>query len=101
MHLVEILLPLADNDGRPFAQSRFVEVRDELVRRFGGVTAFTRTPAEGIFEAEGTTVRDDIVVLEVMAESLDRTFWNSYRAHLEETFEQDEIVIRASAIERL
>jgi hypothetical protein len=101
MHLVEILLPLADNEGNPFPPGKFAAVREELARRFGGVTAFSRAPAEGVFEAQGTTVHDDIIVIEVMTGSLDRAFWQAYRTQLETSFEQDEIVIRASDVERL
>jgi hypothetical protein len=39
------------------------------------------------------------VVLEVMAEELDRVWWRAYRARLERDFRQDVIVIRASAVE--
>ena len=38
MHLVEILLPVADNEGRPFAAHKYADVREELTRRFGGIT---------------------------------------------------------------
>jgi hypothetical protein len=46
-------------------------------------------------------VRDDIIVIEVMTDALDRGWWQHFRERLEDTFEQDEIVIRAAAIERL
>ena len=42
MHLVEILLPVADNEGQPFDAHKYAVVREELSRRFGGITAFTR-----------------------------------------------------------
>ena len=42
MHLVEILLPLNDNNGRPFAAEKYAAVRQHLTERFGGLTAFTR-----------------------------------------------------------
>lgn len=47
MYLVEIFLPKRDNEGREFPSGQFSRVRQELVERFGGVTAFTREPAEG------------------------------------------------------
>lgn len=47
MHLVEILLPLNDNEGRPFASEKFSELRQLLTERFGGLTAFSRSPAQG------------------------------------------------------
>jgi hypothetical protein len=45
MHLVEILLPLNDNSGRPFRTEKYAEVREHLTERFGGLTAFSRSPA--------------------------------------------------------
>jgi hypothetical protein len=101
VHLVEILLPLRDNEGEPFGHELFVVVREELVERFGGLTAFTRSPAEGVWNAGGERNRDEIVVLEVMAEMLDRQWWRAYRETLEQRFRQDEVVIRASEVERL
>lgn len=101
MHLVEIFLPLADNGGRPFGAEAFARVRRELTDRFGGVTLFARAPAHGTFAEDGGVRHDDIVVVEVMAEALDRDWWAAYRRRLERDFAQDEIVVRASEIERL
>jgi hypothetical protein len=39
MYLVQILLPVYDNDGRPFPASSYADVRRELTERFGGLTA--------------------------------------------------------------
>jgi hypothetical protein len=43
----------------------------------------------------GKTVHDEIIVFEVMAETLDASWWKSYRLQLEREFRQDEIVVRA------
>lgn len=102
MHLIEILLPLADNEGKAFDSGQHAQVRDELVEHFGGVTAFTRSPAEGLWkEGGGAPDRDDIVILEVMADWLDRGWWRHYRTELEQRFRQDEIVVRAREVELL
>ena len=102
MHVVEILLPLKRNDGSPQPQRRFGDVRAELVERFGGLTAFTRAPAEGLWESDaGAVERDSVVIFEVLAETLDRAWWADYRALLESRFEQDEVMIRASPAKRL
>lgn len=53
MYLVEILLPLNDNEGRPFDSEKFSALRERLTERFGGLTAFTRSPAQGTTQ-EGT-----------------------------------------------
>ena len=101
MHLIQLLLPLYDNDGAALPRALFDRVRKELSERFGGLTAFTRAPAEGHWRDGGETRRDDIVVFEVMAESLDRDWWRAYRRELERSFRQEEIVIRAQDIEIL
>ena len=101
-HLVQILLPLYDNHGRRFARGRFDRVRGELAEAFGGITAYRRAPAEGLWKQKGGDIkRDDVVIFEVMAELLDRAWWTRYRKELERRFRQDEVVIRAIAVERL
>ena len=96
MQQVEILLP---------ADARFAEkcraLAHELSRRFGGLTAFTRAPAKGLFEKGGKQIEDDIVVFEIMTSDLEREWWSALRKRLEVDFQQDEIVIRATAIERI
>ena len=101
-HLVEILLPLADNAGRAFAAEDYARVRDELTEAFGGVTTFSRAPAEGFWkQADGAVDRDRVVVFEVMVEELDGTWWSAYRRRLAERFRQEELVMRATRFERL
>jgi hypothetical protein len=102
MHVIEILLPLRDNEGKPFPRADLDRVRHELTDRFGGVTAHLRAPAAGAWkDDEGDVERDDVVIVEVMAEELDRAWWTGYRRELESRFRQDEILIRATACERL
>lgn len=91
-----------DNEGRAFPASTYAPLRRELTDRFGGLTAYTRAPAQGIWtDDDGPAKRDDIVVYEVMADVLDRAWWSDCRGRLEHLFAQEEIVIRAHAIERL
>jgi hypothetical protein len=100
--LVEFLLPVFDNHGAHFPNVEFDRVRREITERFGGVTAFMRSPAMGLWADEsGVTRRDDLVTFEVMTETLDRDWWREYREQLARRFRQQEIVMRASAIELL
>lgn len=105
MHLVQFLLPLQDNDGRRFAAREFTRLHDELTKKFGGITAYMRSPAIGLWKEQKENAervsRDQIVMFEVMVESLDRDWWSAYRRQLKERFRQDEVVIRATTIERL
>jgi hypothetical protein len=96
-YLVEIFLPLADNLGRGFPPAKFAEMAEELKRQFNGVTVHDRKPARGKTQDSS----DDIIIFEVMTSDLDRAWWASYRARLEHEFEQDEILIRATRIEKL
>jgi hypothetical protein len=102
MHLIQILLPLYDPRGERFAHAFYARVKDELTGKFGGLTAYARAPAEGLWESDsGRTQRDDIVVYEVMTEELDRAWWQEYRQELEQRFHQRELVVRAQEIFRL
>lgn len=103
MHLVEILLPLRGNDGTPLPAKEFTRVRDILTRRFGGLTAFTRAPAEGVWKAPANdeVSHDDIAVIEVMADSIDAEWWERFRGELEMRLGQEQIVIRSHQIRRL
>jgi hypothetical protein len=98
MHLVQILLPLYDNAGEAFGEDLYTQVRSELAERFGGLTAFTRAPAQGLWRSEGKTTHDEIVVFEVMAPTIDKKWWGDYRNALERAFRQDTIVIRAQPV---
>ena len=100
--LIQILLPLYDNDGVHFGEEPFARTREELVETFGGLTAHHRAPARGLWKKdEGEVARDDVAVFEVMAPGLDRAWWDSYRRTLERRFRQETIVVRAISHERL
>ncbi|HZH14511.1 MAG TPA: hypothetical protein VE057_09150 [Archangium sp.] len=103
MHIVQFLLPLRDNERRPFPRADFEKVRIELTEQFGGVTAFLQSPASGAWkeEGEGETVRDEMLLFEVMVEPLDRKWWSGYRAELERRFRQERILVRALGTEML
>jgi hypothetical protein len=98
MHVVQILLPLADNQGRPFSESLLREVREELIARFGGLTAYGRSPALGVWAHDGARQKDDIVVVEVMVETIDRDWWQSFRQRLERLLAQEKLVVRSFEI---
>ena len=100
MFLVQLLLPVYDNDGRPIEPGQFTQVRKDLTNRFGGVTAYLRAPAKGLWKRRDATVDDDdVVMVEVEVEVFDREWWRSYRRELERAFKQDTILIRAIKLE--
>ena len=102
MHLVQLLLPLYAQDGEKLPQELFGTVRTELVDCFGGLTAYSRAPAKGLWVDEADRVdQDDIVVYEVMVPALDHDWWRAYREDLRRRFRQQELVVRAQAVELL
>jgi hypothetical protein len=102
MHLVQLFLPLHDNAGTAFPPAMFARVRTELTDAFGGVTAYQRAPATGLWEDEDDSVcRDELVLFEVMVESLERDWWRRFADELAERFSQDEILARALPCEWL
>jgi hypothetical protein len=101
-HLVQVLLPLRDPDGAAYPREHYERLAEELKRQFGGVTAYTRAPATGLWEApSGETVRDQVVVYEVMVDRLEPEWWGRFRQSLEAKFRQQELVVRAQTIVRL
>jgi hypothetical protein len=49
-----LLLPLANNQGHAFPDEVLRDIQLELSKRFGGLTAYTRAPAKGIWTQKGT-----------------------------------------------
>ena len=101
MYLIQILLPLFDNDGALFEAALYTQVRNELSERFGGLTAYSRAPAEGRWHDQGITTHDDIIVMEVMTDGVDTEWWRGYRKSLETRFKQTVIVVRAQMVSLL
>ncbi len=103
MQLIQILLPVVDNAGQRFPRAAFEALRHTLSERFGGLTAFVQSPALGLWKdtQSGATARDEVILIEVMVERLDRAWWSDYRSELEKTFRQDEIVVRALGCQRI
>jgi hypothetical protein len=102
MHLIQLLLPLRDKDGQPFPRALYKQLKEELVERFGGLTVYTRAPASGLWqEADGEPVQDDIVIYEVMTDTLDPAWWGARRGELEIQFAQESLVVRAQTLQLL
>ena len=97
MHLVQILLPVVA--GR---DERFRATRSELVEQYEGVTAYVRSPAQGLWTApDGRVARDEMMMVEVLVDTLDREWWRAYAQTLAERFEQEEIHVRALVAEKM
>ena len=101
-HLIQILLPIHFCDKSNVPADMFSQVRAELTEAFGGVTAYTRSPATGLWKrTEDDVERDQVIMIEVVSDRLDRDWWARYREALEQRFGQEEVHVRALAIERI
>ena len=100
MVLIQLLLPAA---GAAEANGpALVTTRRELAERFDGLTAYTRSPAKGMWTApDGHTEQDDVVMVEVVTETFDRVWWRAYAATLAGRFHQESIHVRALPVELL
>lgn len=99
MVLIQLLLPTSagGTDGVPLANTR-----DELAERFSGLTAYVRSPAQGLWTApDGRTDQDDVVMVEIVTDTFDRAWWRPYVATLAERFGQEAIHLRAVPVEML
>ena len=100
MVLIQVLLPRSDARGACL-DPQFAETRNELIGMFDGVTAYQRSPALGAWTTpEGRVERDEMIMVEVMADRFDRSWWREYQQRLARRFDQREVVIRALPIER-
>jgi hypothetical protein len=102
MHLVEIFLPLFDSIGDRFMRVDYQVIENELTERYGGITAYPRTPASGLWkDSEDETQNDQLVVYEVLLKEVDTVWWHEYRRKLELVFRQEKILVRVHEVEIL
>ena len=102
MFLIQILVPVANNEGKKFSAEKFSTLKDILMERFGGLTVFSQAPAVGLWEkSEKEVLHDQIVVFEIMTKKKKHNWWKDFRKWLEKEFEQDFIVIRIFTIKNI
>ena len=103
MVLIQLLLPTrVPNSPDSDAIGALATTRRELADRFDGLTAYVRTPAQGIWTAaDGEVEEDDVVMVEVVTDCFDRVWWRAYAAALARRFRQDAIHVRALPIDLL
>ena len=95
IHLIQLVLPLYAEDQQRHPESVHLLVKAELTRRFGALTACTRSRADGRWEEGGRGATDDFMIYEVMPLSLDTEWWSWYRETLESRFQHVQVVIRS------
>ena len=90
MHLIQLLLPV-----KAGSKEKISQTRKELVERFEGVTAYVRSVAKGAWIApDGQQEHDDVVMVEVLVDELERDWWRRYGKELATRFGEEQIHIR-------
>jgi len=98
MFLIELFIPLANNEGVRFPQDAFKEFEDTLTEKFGGLTSYPRAPANGIWDDGQHSQKDELLVYEVMTNAVDMPWWEACRRNLEQRFQQEKVLIRAAEV---
>ena len=100
MHLLQLFLPLYDNEGSKLPNALYSEVKEELAQKFGGMTAYNRAPAEGLWKEDSSQPhRDELVIYEVMVDDFDPQWWRQYRESLDHRFRQERVLVRSQQID--
>jgi ketopantoate reductase len=102
MNLIQIFVPAME--GRDVhARQKYTAIRDVLIEKFGGLTEYDKAPASGFWEknASEAVMHDQMIIYEVQCDELDTAWWRQFRLKLEQTFEQDEVLIRSQLIQIL
>ena len=102
MVLIQLLLPTAPAAGLEDGLTPLAQTHQELTARFNGLTAYVRAPAKGLWTApDGHTEQDDVVMVEVVTDTFDKTWWRHYATTLAVRFDQERIHLRALAVDML
>lgn len=78
----------------------YKSIRLELTERFGRLTAYSRSPATGLWkdDDEELTV-DKLIVYEVIANDFEKKFWKSFKEILKAQLKQEDKIIRCTGID--
>ena len=99
MVLIQMLLPTRSSEGATFPDELLRRTRKELIEKFGGLTAYTRAPATGVWTSpEGDVEEDSVVMIEVLSEEFDTAWWRACAETLRARFDQETIHIRANEV---
>jgi hypothetical protein len=63
--------------GRPIDLEIIEGIVKGLADRFGGATAYSREPAEGLWKRAMSIERDRIIIVEVLVDEVDEGWWGT------------------------
>lgn len=100
--LVQLFIPLNDENGALFPEHYYTKLSTDLNEKFGGVTLYNRSPATGLWKQKHEkTVQDELLVYEILIAFIDNEYWQALKARLEKQFNQTELLILLTKIQKL
>jgi hypothetical protein len=100
MHLIQVFIPAAPQVPID-VEDVIATIQREMTERHGGATAYLNSPAKGLWSNGEGAEEDDVIVIEVMVDTLDKAWWHQYRRNLEQLLRQDALLVRALPVEVL
>jgi hypothetical protein len=96
----EVLVPMADNQGRLFPSARLERVGDTLLERFKGCRCQPFSPHRGSWKYRGHTYRESQLQFTVDAPRSDESLqWMvAYKERLKRQFDQIEIYLAVTEV---
>ena len=100
MYIVNIYLPQVNNAGMLFNEEIYLNIRQELIQKFGGLTQYDQMPAIGYWKenADKPIHKDLVIHYEVICHRLTKKYWAELRTRLEHIFQQTQVLIVAHPI---
>lgn len=96
----ELLIPVADNQGRPFPWPKIERVSSTLLERFEGCRSQPLTPYLGFWKFRGRVYREGLLLFTVDAPRADESLgWMlAYKERLKRQFQQIDIYLAVSEL---
>jgi inorganic pyrophosphatase len=93
--LIQLFLPIENEAGKPFPDKYFSAVKQQLTSKFDGLSIYENAPVSGRWKDDkAETIKDRLLIFEVMADELEIPYWEKYKQDLQKQFKQESIVIR-------
>ena len=94
--MTRVFIPLADNEGQPFADQFFQRTELELRNKFRGFTHWGDVQGQWIAPS-GRVDADSHRVYEIAHAGRERVWWEQFKETLKDRFDQEEIWVLQSS----
>src|SRR6187402_1080051 len=92
MQEYEIYLPTARNDGTPVEAAKIEEIKESLVKVFGGYTHLNQR-SEGAWRMGGVTFRDEVTIVRVLDDGFAHFDMPAFKKSIESVLQQETVLI--------